>query len=220
MFCTQCASPLDAVVQFCPKCGSPTPSAQTIRQPRMVQAAVWIFIATTVLSLLLTLFGYVTIGIGRMLSFSPFTIVLTLFFLGAWIMVVVLVFQRQGWAGFLAAGLLIWAVGNLFLGILARSLGRNVPGNPYPLTAAGTYGPVPLFTVNIDSLASVPGTYFGTLNFLGGTPLDADPFAATGVLSTTQFSVTVAAPEPSSMGLLLMAILPALAVRRFRRRDL
>ena len=91
---------------------------------------------------------------------------------------------------------------------------------PYPLTAAGTYGPVPLFTVNIDSLASVPGTYFGTLNFLGGTPLDADPFAATGVLSTAQFSVTVAAPEPSSMGLLLMAILPALAVRRFRRRDL
>lgn len=90
----------------------------------------WIFIATTVLSLLLTLFGYVTIGIGRMLSFSPFTIVLTLFFLGAWIMVVVLVFQRQGWAGFLAAGLLIWAVGNLFLAFSRVHWGGMFQGIP------------------------------------------------------------------------------------------
>ena len=115
----------------------------------MVQAAVWILIATTVLSLLLTLFGYVTIGIGRMLSFSPFTIVLTLFFLGAWIMVVVLVFQRQGLAGFLAAGLLIWAVGNLFLAFSRLHWGGMFQGTmilTWALVAARAVAVFLLFT--------------------------------------------------------------------------
>jgi hypothetical protein len=86
---------------------------------------------------------------------------------------------------------------------------------PYPLTAGGIYGPTPLFTVGIDSLASVPATYLGTLNFLGGTPLDTDPFSATGILSSARFSVTVASPEPSSLSLLLLAFLPLIG-RRLR----
>ncbi len=84
---------------------------------------------------------------------------------------------------------------------------------PYPLTAGGVYGPAILFTVTIDPLTSVPATYLGTFNLLGGSSLDADPASAVGILGSERFSATVA-PEPGSLLLVPMGLALLAGLRR------
>lgn len=84
---------------------------------------------------------------------------------------------------------------------------------PYPLIAGGVYGSTELFTVTIDPLTSVPATYLGTLNVLGGSSLDADPFNALNILSSARFSVTVV-PEPSTFVLVPFGVAILGLIRR------
>ena len=126
MYCSYCAGVLDPTQPYCPKCGRPVPTAAaaaTNERPSSVNLAALLLALALGISLLSTAGIFFTPSlISRLPAMFYAT---TIGFLILEIVLLICIWQRQGWARIALALVLVWGIGNLMMSMLR--MGASYP---------------------------------------------------------------------------------------------
>jgi len=126
MYCSYCAGVLDPSQAVCPKCGRPAPVAAVAapdERPSSVRLAALLLVIALGISLLSTTSLLLNPGlIGRL---PAWFYARTIGFLVLEIVLLVCIWQRQGWARIGLALVLVWGIGSLMMSMLR--MGASYP---------------------------------------------------------------------------------------------
>jgi hypothetical protein len=114
-YCSYCAAILDPAQPVCARCGRPAPTAAppasaavTVNErPSSIRVAAILLLISCLISMLSLA--------PALLRLPPMFLVRTVTLLAAWIVLTILIWQRQAWARIAILVLIVWAVGNLLI---------------------------------------------------------------------------------------------------------